>query len=546
MKIKLSIKKRIYWSFSLLVCLFVFSGAATNITLNNNKKLSTRLSEVVEPSLQALDDFKKIMVESKMYATNWVFLRYKKEDKELLEKLHYSDYTKLKERINQYSLQWVNKSWVDSLNRIYTGFEELLAIEKNIMLSLQDFSDYDDPATKFEAERKVEEEILPRTATLMKSLDTIYNRGLNIRAEENIKLEKSSAKLRIFIIVLAITTIIAAIFLSFYMTKAIIGPVNKISHMINDMGKGVIRKIDRHANGDEIGMMIHSVNNLSDKLQLTAAFAQEVGLRNFDMPFEPLSSEDTLGKALITMRENLKSGETKLEVKNKELERKNRELEEFAYVASHDLQEPLRTISSFVDLLEQQYKGKLDDKADKYLSYITHSSNRMKVFITDLLEYSRIGNEKKSAKIDCNDTIAEVLADLDTLIKETGTQITVGTLPVISGYPTEIKQLFQNLVSNAIKFRKKNISPIINIIAIQRKDNWEFVIADNGIGIDRKHFDRIFVIFQRLHTRNDYQGSGIGLSHCKKIVELHKGKIWLESNPGIGTTFYFTIPQTAA
>jgi len=231
-----------------------------------------------------------------------------------------------------------------------------------------------------------------------------------------------------------------------------------------------------------------------------------------------------------------------VELANKELERKNKELEQFAYVASHDMQEPLRTTSSFVELLQQQYKGKLDEKADKYLNFIVQSSDRMKVLIKDLLDYSRIGRKKELNKINCNELIKEVLADLDTAIKESNAAITVKELPVISGYPTEMKQLFQNLLMNAMKFKKPGIAPEIKIEAHRNNGSWEFMCRDNGIGVDKQHQDRIFIIFQRLHTRNEYEGSGIGLAHCKKIVELHGGKIWIESVPQEGSTFHFTFP----
>ncbi len=239
----------------------------------------------------------------------------------------------------------------------------------------------------------------------------------------------------------------------------------------------------------------------------------------------------------------LQTSEINLAVKNKELERKNKELEQFAFVASHDLQEPLRTTSSFVSLLQRLYKGNLDEKANKYLAYISQATDRMQVLITDLLEYSRIGNLKETKDVDCNKILGEALADLNAAINESGAEITMGDLPAIKGFETEIKQLFGNLVSNSIKFRQTNNRPQIAIVAWLNKDHWQFAFSDNGIGIAKEHYERIFTIFQRLHTRNQYQGSGIGLSHCKKIVELHKGKIWLESEPGRGTTFYFTIPQ---
>ena len=223
------------------------------------------------------------------------------------------------------------------------------------------------------------------------------------------------------------------------------------------------------------------------------------------------------------------------------LERKNKELEQFAYVASHDMQEPLRTTSSFVELLQQQYKGRLDEKADRYLTFITQSSDRMRVLIKDLLDYSRIGKKMEWEQIDCNIMLNNVIADLSAVIKETGAEIKIGILPVINGYSTEMKQLFQNLIINAVKFRKANTSPQIKISAHKNRDHWEFTCRDNGIGIGDQHKERIFIIFQRLHTRTEYEGSGIGLAHCKKIVELHGGKIWVESKPDQGSTFHFSI-----
>ena len=231
---------------------------------------------------------------------------------------------------------------------------------------------------------------------------------------------------------------------------------------------------------------------------------------------------------------------------NNELRIKNKELEQFAYVASHDLQEPLRTTSSFVALLQKQYLGKMDDRADKYLNYISDASDRMKVLIKDLLDYSRIGTKGEPEKIDSNKILSNVLHDLTVATEEANAEIRYQHLPEINGYPTEIKLLFQNLVINAIKFRKKDVAPQITINAIQVNGDWQFVFRDNGIGIAKENNEKIFHIFQRLHTRTEYEGSGIGLSHCKKIVELHHGKIWVESVPGEGSAFYFTIPEKYA
>jgi PAS domain S-box-containing protein len=233
--------------------------------------------------------------------------------------------------------------------------------------------------------------------------------------------------------------------------------------------------------------------------------------------------------------------EKKVTSRTAELERKNKELEQFAYVASHDLQEPLRTISSFVELLRSRYLGKLEGDADKYLEFISQSSYRMKTLIKDLLDYSRIGRKITLEQIDCEKLLQDVIADLSKTIQDTGASINSMGLPVIQGYKTEFKLLFQNLVSNSIKFRNAGRKPEIIVSAERKGDQWLFAVVDNGIGIEADFTEQIFVIFQRLHTRSEYEGSGIGLSHCKKIVELHGGKIWVESRPGVGSTFYFTI-----
>jgi len=332
----ITIRTRIYLSFLLLVSLFVINGSITIVILNNNKKSTAGLSEVIDPSLQAMDDFNKMMLESKMYVTNWVFLRYKQEDKELLKKLHNSDYGELKARINSYARYWTNKAWVDSLNRVYAGFERLLAMEKDIMGSLKEFKDYDDPVIKLEAEREIEEEVLPRTAALMSSLSNINAYEQGIRRQVNSRLGRDSRLLRNIIVVKSITIILVGFFLSMYLARAIIRPVNKLKIIINDLGKGITRKIENVTSRDEIGEMVGSVNNLSEKLMGTATFAHEVGMRNFNMPFQPLGDEDTLGKALISMRDNLKTSEMELLQSAADLNKKERLLQAVGS-ATHEL-----------------------------------------------------------------------------------------------------------------------------------------------------------------------------------------------------------------
>jgi ligand-binding sensor domain-containing protein/signal transduction histidine kinase len=241
--------------------------------------------------------------------------------------------------------------------------------------------------------------------------------------------------------------------------------------------------------------------------------------------------------------ESLAQAIEKAEQMNTELGRKNKELEEFAYVASHDLQEPLRTSSSYIELFQRHYKGKLDERADIYLSHIANASGRMRVLITDLLDYSRIGNKMELQQIDCNALLGQILEDLSAVIGETRSEIVAEQLPVVNGYYTELRVLFQNLIINAIKFRKKDTFPRLHISALEKNDCFHFSFKDNGIGIEEKQGKKIFVMFQRLHTRSEYEGSGIGLSQCKKIAELHNGTIWVESVLTVGSTFHFTISR---
>jgi PAS domain S-box-containing protein len=228
-----------------------------------------------------------------------------------------------------------------------------------------------------------------------------------------------------------------------------------------------------------------------------------------------------------------------LERRAVELTATNAELERFAYIASHDLQEPLRMVTSFLQLLEKKYGGHLDDRADQYIHYAVDGAERMKALIMDLLEYSRLGTGKEGFDwVDCGEVMAEVGDVFREQIAAAGANLEIGPLPRAWGDKVQLTQLFQNLLSNALKYVSDE-PPVIRITAEERPAYWEFSVADNGIGIEPQFFDKVFIIFQRLHNKNEYSGTGIGLAICKKIVERHGGRIWVES--GAGTTFYFTI-----
>ncbi|MCR9099939.1 MAG: PAS domain-containing protein [bacterium] len=226
-----------------------------------------------------------------------------------------------------------------------------------------------------------------------------------------------------------------------------------------------------------------------------------------------------------------------------ELKVKNREMEQFAYVASHDLQEPLRTIRSYSGLLNRRFSDQLGADGQQFLNFIGDASLRMSNLIKGLLEYSQIGSDRRVSKVDCNILLQEVLQDLNSSINEHEANVRINNLPTLQGYKVELRQLFQNLISNAIKFHKPGEKPLVEIGAAEQQGYWQFLVKDNGIGIDPKYQIKIFTIFQRLHRSNDYEGTGIGLAHCKKIVEMHHGRIWLESEEGQGATFFFTLKK---
>ncbi|MFW9873283.1 MAG: PAS domain-containing protein [Candidatus Thorarchaeota archaeon] len=290
-------------------------------------------------------------------------------------------------------------------------------------------------------------------------------------------------------------------------------------------------------------------------IDITDQKEAEKKLKKYQVDLEDLVEERTyelmvanrnLQKEII-QREAAEDKEIKLidDLKQytEKLESSNKELEQFAYIASHDLQEPLRKIRNFTELLEEKTKDNLDEKAKKYMFYITNGVLRMQGLINDLLTYSRITTRAKPFEaVNLEIALSDVLDNIQTVINESNAKITHDKLPTIEADKSQLKQVLQNLISNGIKFQRED-APIIHISVKEQDNNWLFSVQDNGIGIEAEYADRIFVIFQRLHTKSEYPGTGIGLAVCRKIIERHGGKIWLDSQPGVGSTFHFTIPK---
>jgi PAS domain S-box-containing protein len=248
--------------------------------------------------------------------------------------------------------------------------------------------------------------------------------------------------------------------------------------------------------------------------------------------------------AIGTDVDDRKRAQSEIERYTGDLERSNAELANFAYVASHDLQEPLRTLAGFSELLLARYQGRLDDQADEFLGFIRDGASRMQALVSDLLAYSRVGTQGAPFEpVDCDRLLREALHDLRVAIAESGAEVTSDPLPVVRGDARQLAQVFRNLIGNGLKYRRDGIPPRIHVRAEDIPGARLFSVRDNGLGIEAQHSQRIFAIFQRLHGRNEYGGTGIGLAICKKVVERHGGRIWVDSQPGEGSTFLFTLPE---
>jgi light-regulated signal transduction histidine kinase (bacteriophytochrome) len=291
-------------------------------------------------------------------------------------------------------------------------------------------------------------------------------------------------------------------------------------------------------------------------LETLAESCRTISGGNFDERIVPRGPRDIraiaadvedMRQTIVEELESSRSARTLLAEQAVELQRSNAELEQFAYVASHDLQEPLRKVASFCQLLEKRYGDKLDERGTEYIGFAVDGAKRMQVLINDLLTFSRVGRlNATETNVDLGATLDDALGNLATAIDESGAQVDRPQLPAVTGDPTLLTMLWQNLIGNAVKFRREGVPPKIVVECEEGTDDragsWLFTLSDNGIGIPEEFVDKVFVIFQRLHGRDVYTGTGIGLALCKKIVEHHGGSIWIDTTYTEGTRFRFTLP----
>jgi signal transduction histidine kinase len=347
-------------------------------------------------------------------------------------------------------------------------------------------------------------------------------------------------------IISGLLAVLLAVALGFTISRSITLPLSTITAAARNLSGG---DIDAGAlsgialRRDEIGVLAGAFTLMAGRLKETLEGLRrshvELEKRVQERTSELQKSNEQLGKEV----EERRQAEAKLLLQSQELARSNTELEQFAYVASHDLQEPLRMVASYVQLIEKRYQDKLDSDGREFIEFAVDGAKRMQVLIEDLLTYSRITTRAKPFQSTNFEEVLEAVTDnLQMVIRESGAHITHSPLPTVSGDDTQLTQLFQNLISNAIKFRR-DTTPEVHIHAEPQEDYWLISVQDNGIGIEAQHLDRIFLLFQRLHGRGAYPGTGLGLAICRKIVERHGGTIWAESETGSGSKFSFTIPK---
>ncbi|HEX7306024.1 sensor histidine kinase [Lentzea sp.] len=291
-----------------------------------------------------------------------------------------------------------------------------------------------------------------------------------------------------------------------------------------------------------LSLLLHRL--LITPLADLAEHTRQVASGDFEHAIDASGPRETvmLAEDVDAMRRRIVQELETLAAAKTELQRSNSELEQFAYVASHDLQEPLRKVASFCQLLQRRYGGQLDDRADQYIDFAVDGAKRMQGLINDLLAFSRVGRlTREQTVIDLNEVVRQVVDSFSERIEETRALVVAEDLPSVRGEATLLSAVFQNLISNALKFRGSS-DPVVNIGAERDGDMWKFTVHDNGIGIEPEYADRIFVIFQRLHPKDAYPGTGIGLAMCRKIVEYHGGTIWLKTDVDSGTSFQFTLP----
>jgi signal transduction histidine kinase/CHASE3 domain sensor protein len=490
------------------------SAIAMKTALENNiDELSGRVDAAIKASKEPGENFNRLVSAkwalTRLYSgisdAEKLALDYLADQDKMYKSLYSELYFDLKDNINTYRNLALSGEDVVTINDIESGLDSLNSSILNIMDS--------------------RDRIMRERGWDLIKLEDGLKAGLQKEADNELKqIDKNKRDIRnriaaintIVFLIMAAVAFIAA-FVVFYATRSITRPIQELHKGAELIGRGNLDHRLDIKTGDEIEELAEGFNKMAREL-----------------------------KGLYTNLENkVKERTAQLAEANEALAGKNKELDDFTYIVSHDLKEPLRGVKAFTKLLMEEYSGKLDEEGKEYLKTISDSSSRMTRLIEDLLNLSRIGRIRNiESGVDLNGVLLDVKKNLVYALEEKNVNLIVKAgFPKVACDRIRISEVFSNLVSNAVKYTRKDIMPVVEIGWADKKDFYEFYVKDNGIGIEKQYYDRIFQIFQRLHAKGEYEGTGAGLTIVKKIVENHGGKIWVESEPGIGSTFYFTLPK---
>jgi len=550
--ITLNLRTKLIGSFVIILILMVGVGLMGTYT---SKTIRDRLDNIIEKDVKPANILGDVARRVGFIRANSLLHlltrsiddmnRYESEVADLVGKVN-TDLDTLKNTFE-------DQATLDKLAEFRTALETYLRIWREQVLPLSR-ANRDEEAFAFA--RKIGAGGMAAREAMYK-LDELHDTNV-AAANHRLKLaEQDSRKSQSILSAVILLAIILGLAFGIRQGSLVAGPVNIVSKAAQLIAAGDLDQRVIVKTGDEIESMADSFNTMTVKLKtMVEELQREITLRNksekevrkYRDNLEELVKQRTA--ELITANKQLqgeiterKQAEVEIKQFNIELNRSNEDLEQFAYVASHDLQEPLRMISSYTQLLERRYKDKLDEDANDFINFAVDGANRMQKLINDLLDFSRVKTRGELFKeVDSHAMLGSALSNLRVLIAETNTLVTNDNLPKISADKSQFVRIFQNLIDNAIKFHRKE-SPRIHVSAQEKEDEWLFSVRDNGIGIDKQFQERIFTIFQTLHGKEEYPGTGIGLAICKRIVQRHGGKIWFESEQGKETTFYFTISK---